>query len=66
MKKIVGYMIKESCHSINRAFKVQFEGCLRFYKTKEQALKDIQCFRKHGLIGKNARPKVFRVIVEEV
>jgi len=64
MKKILGYTIKFSGDSWGDALYNLYDHDL--YKTKEQALDDIEDLKRIDCIPKRSKPKVFRVVVEEV
>ncbi len=66
MKKVLGYLIKESCHSFNEAIEEQFRSGPGLYKSKNAALKDIEYFKQHGAISKKSKPKVLLVTVDVV
>lgn len=65
MKKTIGYFFKEPSQSMKETLRSTFYGsCLS--QTEEEARDDIDEHKAYGNIPKNARPKVFRVTVEEV
>ena len=64
MKKILGYTIKFHGDSWGDALYNLYDHDL--YKTKKQALDDIKDLKRIDCISKRSKPKVFRVVVEEV
>ena len=65
MKKTLGYFFKESKDTIEKALRHYTHGGT-YDKTKEETVLFIDALKDYGYIRKNAKPKVFRVIVEEV
>ena len=64
MKKILGYFIKLNTDAWEDALYNLYDHDL--YKTKKEALDDIQDLKRICCISKRSKPKVFRVVVEEV
>lgn len=62
MKKTIGYGYKLSSESITHALNFYSEGWLA--KTKREVLIHIQNDKDMGDIPKNAKPKIFKVVVE--
>ena len=61
MKKTIGYGFKLSGESMGHALKI-YEGM--FMKTKKEVQHDIRQAKKIGEISKNARPRIFKVVME--
>lgn len=66
MKKILGYGYKLRNESILDAI-INCEysrGLGDLAKSRKQLLKDIKFDRREGYLSKNAKPKIFKVVVE--
>lgn len=62
MKKTLGYGFKLSSESFSKALSFYDENSLR--KSRKAVEKDIEQSKKEGWIGKTARPKIFKIVVE--
>lgn len=67
MKKILGYGYKLSKEKLNDAMlnytpDKNYQDA--FHKTRNEVLLAISYDRKEGIIGKTAKPQIFRVVVE--
>jgi len=62
MKKTLGYGFKLKSESFEKALALYGPG--GYLKSKKEVLAEIKLARLQGDIGKNSKPKIFKVSVE--
>jgi hypothetical protein len=62
MKKTLGYGFKLSTESIEQSMFMYYNG--GYLQTKKEVVKEIKKAKKDKDIPKNAKPKIFKVVVE--
>jgi len=64
MKKLLGYGFRLSRDNLSNV--IYYYGYLYLDKSKKEVLKGIIYDKKTGMIAKNSKPRIFRVIIEDI
>lgn len=66
-KTILGYFYRKSTESAQQALRLYTGDNTKFtlHKSEEEVVRWVELDRNAGIVGKNAKPKFLRLVIEE-